>query len=96
MFQAFQGGQYPNGLPCLLPRHPDFIQALQIQPEFRRRAEEIFQAQRRIASDGAPSIENFGDAVCGNAQSPPVQRRSFPTQSSSSAKCSRGELQSLP
>jgi len=35
----------------------------------RSRAKEVGKAQRRVAGDGSPSVEDFGDAIGRNIQS---------------------------
>jgi len=70
MFNALEGGQCLDGLAGLLFCNADIVEALQVQPELCRRAEEMGETQGRVASDGAPSVEDFGDAVGGNIQLP--------------------------
>jgi hypothetical protein len=70
MFKALEGWQRLDGFAGLPLGEADLIKALQIQPEFRGRAEEMGQAQGRVAGDGAPSIQDFGDAIGGNIQLP--------------------------
>ena len=70
MFEALEGWQRLDRLAGLPLGEADLIKALQIQPEFRSRAKEMGQAQGRIAGDGAPSIQDFGDAVGRNIQLP--------------------------
>jgi len=50
---AFECRQGLNRLARLPLRQANFIQALQIQPELRRGAEEVSQAQGGVAGDGA-------------------------------------------
>ena len=76
-----------TGLPAA---HPDLIKTLQVDPEFRTRAEEVAQSQRRIAGDGAPSIQDFSDATGWNMEPPRQSCRLIPSSASSSAKCRRG------
>ena len=54
---AFEGGQGLDRFARLPLRQANFIEALQIQPELRRGAEEMSQAQGRVAGDGAASVE---------------------------------------
>src|SRR5271166_1276741 len=70
MCETLEGWQGLDGFAGLLLGKPDLVKALQIQPEFRRRAKEMGEAQGRVAGDGAPSIQALGDAVGGNIQLP--------------------------
>jgi hypothetical protein len=70
LFESLQRGQRTNRLPRSLLSQPDFIETLQVQPEFRTGAKEMSQTQRRVASDGPPPIQDFGDAIGWNPQLP--------------------------
>jgi hypothetical protein len=48
----------PNSCPYLLLGNSEFVQLLQIEPEFSAGPEEMRQAQRTIAGDGALAIQN--------------------------------------
>ena len=69
-FEALEGWQGLDRLAGLPLGEADLIKALQIQPKFRRRAKEMGQTQGRVAGDGAPPIQDFGDAIGGNIQLP--------------------------
>jgi len=69
-FEALEGWQRVDGLAGLPFGEADLIKALQIQPEFRGRAKEMGKPQGRVAGDGAPSIQDFGNAIGGNIQLP--------------------------
>jgi hypothetical protein len=73
-FESLQFGQRTDGLPRSLLSQPDFIEALQVQPEFRTGAEEMSETQGGVASDGPPPIQDFGDAIGGNSQLPRQSR----------------------
>jgi hypothetical protein len=69
-FEALEGWQRLDGLAGLPLGEADLIKALQVQPEFRSRAKEMGQAQGRVAGDGAPPIQDFGNAIGRNIQLP--------------------------
>ena len=69
-FEVLEGWQRFDGLAGLPLGEADLIKALQIKPEFRSSAKEMGQAQGRVAGDGAPSIQDFSDAVSRNLQLP--------------------------
>jgi hypothetical protein len=80
-FEALQFRQCFDGLAGFPMGDPNFVKALQVEPEFRSRAKEMAQAQCRIAGDGAPPIQDLGDAVGRNVESAaPALRRSFPVR----------------
>ena len=75
LFESLQCGQRTDGLPRPLLSKPDFIKTLQVEPEFRTGAKEMSQTQCRVASDGPPPIQDFGDAIGWNPQLPRQFRR---------------------
>jgi len=67
---ALEGWQGLDRLAGLLFGEADLVNALQVKPEFRSRAEEMGKAQGCVARDGSTSIHDFGDAVGWNIQLP--------------------------
>jgi hypothetical protein len=63
-----EGWQGFDRLARLLLRQANFIQALQVQPELRRGAEEMSQPQGGVAGNGAASVEDLGNAVGRNVE----------------------------
>lgn len=58
--QRWQGAYGLTGFPL---SEPDFVETLQIQPEFRRCTEEMRETQSRIPGNSSLSIQNCSDAV---------------------------------
>jgi len=55
-----------DGFPSLLLGETEFIETLQVEPEFGSCAEEVGEAQGCVASDGAPSVQDLSHAIGGN------------------------------
>src|SRR5487761_553963 len=70
MFEALKGGQSLDGSAGLLLGQADLIKALQVQPEFRSRAEKMSETQGRVTGDCPPSIQDLRDAVGRDIQLP--------------------------
>jgi len=64
----FERGGGLNDFSRLLLGDTQIIQALQVDPEFGARAEEMSQAQRRVRRDVAVSVQDLRDAIRGNLQ----------------------------
>jgi hypothetical protein len=45
--------------------HAEIVNALQIEPKFGRCAEEMGEAKSGVSGDGAPAVQNAGNAVGG-------------------------------
>src|SRR5258707_12525168 len=58
-----EGRKAVDSLPCLPLRQAQIIKALEIEPEFRARAEEMGKAQSGVAGDGPLSLQNRRNAV---------------------------------
>ena len=75
---ASEGGQGLHRLARLLLRDANLIEALQVQPELRRGAAEMRQAQGGVAGDGATSVEDLGNAAYVVPGGLPFQMNAFP------------------
>jgi hypothetical protein len=62
-FGALEGGKRADRFARLFLREADFVEALQIEPEFSAGAEEMSEAQGGIARDRPLTVQNPGDAV---------------------------------
>ena len=51
------------GGPFSRSAKPQFVELLEVEPELPGSAQEALEAQSRVAGDGAPGVENLGDAV---------------------------------
>ena len=58
-----QPGKRMDQLSRFLLSVPQFVEALEIQPEFRACAEEMRQAQSGVARDGACSVQDLRDPI---------------------------------
>jgi len=65
---ALQTGQRADALPRLLLGEAKIVQTLQVEPELGAGAEEMGEAQGRIAGDRAGAVEDLRDAVSGHAK----------------------------
>src|ERR687892_744099 len=65
---AAERGQPSDRSPCALFGHTKLVEALQVEPELGARAEEVAQAQRRIAGDRASAVKDRGHAVRGDLE----------------------------
>lgn len=59
---SFQPWKGLDGFPCLLSE-PQLVQALDIQPKFRTRAEKMSQAHGSVARDGPCSVQDLRDSI---------------------------------
>ena len=71
----FQGRQSPERLAEFLLRDSYFEQTLQVQPEFGSGTKEMSETQSRVPGDGAPSVQDLGDAVGRDLELPRQLRR---------------------
>src|SRR5208282_2660937 len=62
-FAAFQFGEGLDGFPGLLFGEAEVVEALEVQPKLRAGAEEMSEAQGRIAGDGAGTVQDLRDAI---------------------------------
>jgi len=69
-FPMLQGRQFLDGLSSLGLGRAQFIQALKVEPEFGARSEEMCQAQRGVAGDGALTVENLRHTIGGHVEPP--------------------------
>lgn len=72
---AFELRKSHDGFPRLLLRDPQIVKALEIQPKFSARAEEMAKAQGSVARDGACSVQDLRNPVGRNVDLPcPLSR----------------------
>ena len=60
-----QRGKALDGLSGFLLSEAQFVQILQVEPEFGAGAKEMGEAQRRVASNGALSVQDLRNPVGG-------------------------------
>jgi hypothetical protein len=66
----FEGRQTINRVAGFLLRQAQFVQALQIEPKFRARAEKMRQSQGCVSRDGTLAVQDAGNAVGRDAKLP--------------------------
>jgi hypothetical protein len=66
----FKPGKGLDGFSCLLLRKPQFVEALEIQPKFRTRAEKMSEPQSSVARDGACPFQDLRDPIGRNVDLP--------------------------
>ena len=63
-----QGGKAFDYFSGILPCEAQLVQVLQIEPEFRCGAKEMAKAQRCVAGNGPPIVQNLRNPVRGHAE----------------------------
>jgi len=89
-FAGFQSGEGFNGFPGLLFGEPEIIKTLQIEPKPDAGAEEMSEAQSRVARNRARTMQNLRDTIGRHASFRASSAAPISSASSSSARCSPG------
>ena len=58
-----KAGELLHALADLLPRQPQLVKRLKVEPKFRAGAEPVTETKRRIGGDTALAVDDSGDAV---------------------------------
>ena len=68
--EMLQCRQATDRLSHLFLSYAQFVQTLQVQPEFGRRPEEMRESQSRIAGNSTSSVQDFGHTIGWNTKLP--------------------------